>query len=72
MPPWNTKLTADQAQDLALYVRSFGPPELLAEESEAGPAPSTVEFDNHMKSLKQKFDDLEKQLQALSVSPTKP
>ncbi|MGZ3486873.1 MAG: c-type cytochrome [Isosphaeraceae bacterium] len=65
MPPWNTQLTADRARDLALYVRSFGAPELMAE-TPAASAPSTAEFDKEMQSLRQKFDDIEKQLQALA------
>jgi len=71
MPPWNTQLTADRARDLALYVRSFGAPELMAE-TPAASAPSTAEFDKEMQSLRQKFDDLEKQLQALATAPPRP
>ena len=67
MPPWNTKVTADQARELVLYVRNFGPPDLLAAETAAGEAaaPSLAEFDNKMRSLRQQFDDVEKQLQTL-------
>jgi hypothetical protein len=72
MPPWNTKVTADQARDLALYVRNFGPRDLLVAQPEAGSAPSTVEFDNKIRSLRQQFDDLDKQLQALSLTPARP
>ena len=73
MPPWNTKVTADQARSLAMYVRSIGAPDLLVAETESGPNPSTAEFDKHMQSLKQRFDDLEKQLQALSSpQPARP
>ncbi len=71
MPPWNTQLTADRARDLALYVRSFGAPELMAE-TETASTPSTVEFDSKMQALRQKFDDLEKQLQALAAAPPRP
>jgi cytochrome c oxidase cbb3-type subunit 3 len=73
MPPWNTKVTADQARSLAMYVRSIGAPELLAAETESRPSPSTAEFEKHMQSLKQRFDDLERQLQALSTTqPARP
>ena len=65
MPPWNTQLTADRTRDLALYVRSFGAPELMAE-TPAASAPSTAEFDSKMQALRQSFDDIEKQLQALA------
>src|SRR5271157_1371617 len=71
MPPWNTQLTADRARDLALYVRSFGAPELMAE-TPAVSAPSTAEFDKEMQSLRQKFDDIEKQLQALATASPRP
>ena len=67
MPAWNTQLTADRARDLALYVRSFGAPELMAESAPAS-APSTAEFDKAMQALQQKFDDIERQLQALATS----
>jgi mono/diheme cytochrome c family protein len=73
MPPWNTKVTADQARSLAMYVRSIGAPELLAAETASRPTPSTAEFEKHMLSLKQRFDDLERQLQALSTAqPARP
>jgi mono/diheme cytochrome c family protein len=72
MPPWNTKLSADNASDLVLYVRNFGPPDLLAAEQEPASGPSMAEFDGKMQSLRQKFDDLEKQLQALSSAPRNP
>ena len=71
MPAWNTQLTADRARDLALYVRSFGAPELMAETAPASAA-STAEFDKEMQALRQKFDDIEKQLQALAAASSRP
>jgi len=71
MPAWNTQMTADRARDLALYVRSFGAPELIAQAAPAS-APSTAEFDKEMLSLRQKFDDIEKQLQALATASPRP
>ena len=71
MPAWNTQLTADRARDLALFVRSFGAPELMAETAPASAA-STAEFDNQMQALRQKFDDIEKQLQALAAASSRP
>jgi mono/diheme cytochrome c family protein len=67
MPPWNGKLTPEQARDLVLYVRSFGGPAILAAdtEGEAPAALSLVEFDNRIRSLRQQFDEIEKQLQTL-------
>ncbi|MGO9600441.1 MAG: c-type cytochrome [Isosphaeraceae bacterium] len=71
MPAWNTQLTADRARDLALFVRSFGAPELMAETAPASAA-STAEFDKEMQALRQKFDDIEKQLQALAAASSRP
>jgi mono/diheme cytochrome c family protein len=72
MVPWNTKLTQDQARDLVLYVRNFGPPDLVAAETQPAATPSTVEFDRQLLTLRQKFDELEKQLQALpSAGPAR-
>jgi hypothetical protein len=67
MPTWNGKLTPEQARDLVLYVRSFGGPAVLAAEteSEAPVALSLVEFDNRIRSLRQQFDEIERQLQTL-------
>jgi mono/diheme cytochrome c family protein len=74
MPPWNTKLTPDQARSLVLYVRNFGGPEILAAETE-GAAPSSgpalAEFDNKLRSLRQQFDEVEKQLQTLPQAPAR-
>ena len=67
MPPWNGKLTPEQARALVLYVRSFGGPAVLAAETE-GEAPavlSLIEFDNRIRSLREQFDEIEKQLQTL-------
>ncbi len=71
MPAWNTQLTAERARDLVLFVRSFGAPELMAE-TPSSSSPSTAEFDKEMQSLRQKFDDIEKQLQALATPSPRP
>jgi mono/diheme cytochrome c family protein len=70
MPTWNGKLTPEQARDLVLYVRSFGGPAVLAAENEgeAPPGLSLVEFDNRIRSLREQFDEIEKQLQTLPAS----
>ena len=73
MIPWNTKLTPDQARDLVLYVRNFGPADLVEAETAPGQAaPSLVEFDNKLRSLRQQFDEVEKQLQTLPGSSVRP
>jgi mono/diheme cytochrome c family protein len=68
MVPWNTKLTQDQARELVLFVRNFGPADLAAAEEQPAASPSTAEFDRQMVTLRQRFDDLERQLQALTPS----
>jgi mono/diheme cytochrome c family protein len=73
MPPWNGKLTPEQARALVLYVRSFGGPATLAAETE-GEAPaavSLVEFDKRIRSLRQQFDEIEKQLQTLPATASR-
>jgi len=69
MPTWNGKLTPEQARDLVLYVRSFGGSGMLAAETggEEPAALSLVEFDDRIRSLRQQFDEIGKQLQALPV-----
>jgi hypothetical protein len=70
MPAWNAQLTIDRARDLAFYIRKLGAPELIAEKPTAT-SPSTAEFEKAIQSLRQKFDDVERQLQALNT-PIKP
>jgi mono/diheme cytochrome c family protein len=60
MPPWRGKLTTDQAHDLADYVRSFGPPDLLAAETPVS------EFGTRFRKLSKQYDELKQQFQALS------
>ena len=71
MPAWNTQVNAERARDLALYIRSFGAPEMLAE-ARSESAPSMAAFDNEMQSLRQKFDEIEKQLQAMATTAPRP
>ena len=68
MPAWNTMVSPEQARNLVLYVRHFGGPDILAKETEGetpASGPALAEFDNQMRSLRQQFDQIEKQLQAL-------
>lgn len=60
MPPWRGKVTPDQAHDLAAYVRTFGPADLLA----SGVSPS--EFGKRYRDLKKQWDDLDQQMRSLS------
>jgi mono/diheme cytochrome c family protein len=60
MPPWRGKVTNDQARDLVAYVRNFGPADLLT--AEAPPS----EYGNRFRELSKQWDDLDRQLRALS------
>jgi hypothetical protein len=73
MPTWSAKLTPQQARDLVLYVRSFGGPAMLAAgtEGDAPAALSLVEFDNRIRSLRQQFDEIGKQMQTLAAPATR-
>jgi mono/diheme cytochrome c family protein len=65
MPSFQGRVSADQARDLVAYVRAFGPPR----PSEAKPR---SDFERRFQELTQQWDDLEKQLQALSPKPSGP
>jgi hypothetical protein len=73
MVPWNIKLAPDQARDLVRYVRNIGGPDRLAAETEPATSsgPSLVEFDKRIRSLRQQFDEIQKQLQALQPASTR-
>ena len=60
MPSFQGRVNVDQARDLVAYVRAFGPPPT----SEAKPPRS--EFERRLQQLGQQWDELEKQLRALS------
>jgi hypothetical protein len=66
-------VTPEQARDLVLYVRSFGGPAVLAAETESeDPAAlSRVAFHKRIRSLRQQYDELDKQLQTL-LAPASP
>jgi mono/diheme cytochrome c family protein len=59
MPFWRGRISAGQAQDLVAYVRSLGPPDLLAAET------STSAFATQFRQLQQQLAELEKQAEVL-------
>jgi mono/diheme cytochrome c family protein len=59
MPPWRSKLTLEQARDLAVYVRNFGPADLLTAEI------TPTQFGNRFRDLKKQWDELEQQARSL-------
>jgi mono/diheme cytochrome c family protein len=68
MPPWHGKLTSEFARDLISYVRTFGPPDLLA--ATAGAAVQNTEFENRLRELKGQRDEVERQLRELDRTST--
>jgi mono/diheme cytochrome c family protein len=70
MPPWTGKFSAGFAKDLISYVRTFGPPDLLASGSETSVASSNFEI--QVRALRAQWDEVEKQLQALNLPPARP
>jgi mono/diheme cytochrome c family protein len=60
MPPWRGRMAPELARDLAEFVRTFGPPGLLA-----SAAPKTA-FGTRVRELQKRWDELNIQLQALS------
>jgi mono/diheme cytochrome c family protein len=66
MPANRGRVGEEQARDLVTYVRAFGPSKVRA--SQVGPS----EFQKRFDALQQEWDMLEKQMQTLSPSPTKP
>ena len=66
MPSFAGKLTTAEVQDLVAYVRTFGP-------HRAKPAPPGADaFGREFAELQQRFDRLEKEIQALDVGKAKP
>jgi len=61
MPAWRGKLSPALAQDLATYIRGFGPPGLFASQE-----PPPNEFLKSFEALDKKFTDLETQMKSLT------
>jgi mono/diheme cytochrome c family protein len=70
MPPWTGKVTPELARDLVSFVRTFGPPELLASEL-AATTPDT-QFEARLRELKVQWDDVERQLSELNLARARP
>jgi ubiquinol-cytochrome c reductase cytochrome b subunit len=67
MPAFSGRVGDDQAQDLAAYVRAFGPVR-----SAAKPAAGASDFEKRFHELEEQWDELEKQLKELTPQPGKP
>jgi quinol-cytochrome oxidoreductase complex cytochrome b subunit/mono/diheme cytochrome c family protein len=66
MPSFRGRINDDQAQDLAAYVRAFGPVR------PAPPEAAASDFEQRFRELQQQWNELQKQLQELSKPPRKP
>jgi mono/diheme cytochrome c family protein len=59
MPASRGRITPDQAQDLAAYVRAFGPAQMPATET------SATDFEKRFRELESQWNELERQLNQL-------
>jgi quinol-cytochrome oxidoreductase complex cytochrome b subunit len=66
MPTFRGRVGDEQAQDLAAYVRAFGPVPPPA------PRPAPSDFDRRFRELQAQWDELQRQLQESSRPPGKP
>ncbi len=64
MPSFKGRVSADQARDLVAYARAFGPPRIIDAN------PPRTDFERRFQQLGQQWDELEKQLRALSPKPS--
>jgi ubiquinol-cytochrome c reductase cytochrome b subunit len=60
MPAFRGRVSEEQAQDLAAYVRAFGPARAIP------PEPGTSDFEKRFRELQDQWNELEMQLQELS------
>jgi hypothetical protein len=63
MPPFRGRVSDKQAQDLAAYVRAFGP-----ERAAPAKAPAN-DFEKRYRDLEEQWGELQRQLQELSKPP---
>jgi mono/diheme cytochrome c family protein len=66
MPPFRGRVSDEQAQDLAAYVRAFGPARA------APPQAAASDFEKRYRELQEQWNELQRQLQELSGPPRKP
>lgn len=66
MPAFRGRVSDEQAQDLAAYVRAFGPARA------APPEAATSDFEQRYRELQEQWNELQRQLQELSKPPRKP
>jgi mono/diheme cytochrome c family protein len=66
MPAFRGRVSAEQAQDLAAYVRAFGPVRA------APPEAAASDFEQRFRELQEEWTELQKQFQELGKPPPKP
>ncbi|HEV3116129.1 MAG TPA: cytochrome b N-terminal domain-containing protein [Gemmataceae bacterium] len=66
MPAFRGRITGDKAQDLASYIRAFGPPPGSAVR------PDASDFETRFHQLQEEWTALQKQLQEIAPRPEKP
>jgi ubiquinol-cytochrome c reductase cytochrome b subunit len=66
MPPFRGRLSDEQCQDLAGYVRAFGPAATVT------PVTTTDDFDKRYRELQDQWNELERQLKEMSKPPPVP
>jgi mono/diheme cytochrome c family protein len=67
MPAFSGRVGDDQAQDLAAYVRAFGPARAAAK-----PVAGASDFEKRFHELEEQWNELEKQLKEVTPPPAKP
>jgi len=66
MPGFRGRVSDQQAQDLAAYIRAFGPRQVAAPQSPAG------DFEQRYRELQAQWDELQRQLREMSPPARKP
>lgn len=66
LPAFRDRFSDEQAQDLAAYVRAFGPVRAAPTEAAAS------DFEQRYRELPERWHELQRQLQELSKPPRKP
>jgi ubiquinol-cytochrome c reductase cytochrome b subunit len=70
MPAFRGRISEDQGQDLAAYVRAFGPLQIAT--PSAPPSAPSGDFEKQFQEVQAHWRELQRQLRELSKSPAKP
>jgi quinol-cytochrome oxidoreductase complex cytochrome b subunit/mono/diheme cytochrome c family protein len=74
MPPFQGRISEDQARDLVAYVRSFSPTAAVQPVAGApgSPAAAASDFEKRYRELQDQWNELQRQMNELSRPPRKP